>query len=96
MYKMKTGALFSATCAAGAIFSNASEEDIELSRKYGECFGVAYQIWDDLEDSDGQLVQTQGKEFAHKTMKDYINNAIECSKKLKCDNATILAQSLMM
>lgn len=49
----KTGALFKASIRAGAILSDASEEQLAALTQYAECFGLAFQITDDLLDITG-------------------------------------------
>lgn len=48
--KMKTGSLIKATCLSGAYATGASDKDIAHLNEFGELFGVAYQIKDDLLD----------------------------------------------
>jgi farnesyl diphosphate synthase len=49
---MKTGALFSYACRAGAIWADAPASDQELLAKFGSLLGLAFQIADDLIDVD--------------------------------------------
>jgi geranylgeranyl pyrophosphate synthase len=46
----KTGALFSAAAALGALVGGAGDDDVEALAALGTTFGVAYQIRDDLRD----------------------------------------------
>jgi octaprenyl-diphosphate synthase len=46
----KTAALISACCEAGAVSVNASNEQVENMRKFGEAVGIAFQLKDDLFD----------------------------------------------
>jgi len=55
----KTASLISACCAVGASSVGASEEEIELMRKFGSHLGMAFQIKDDL--FDYQMVNKSGK-----------------------------------
>ena len=48
--RLKTGALFRAACRLGAIAAGASEADLAALSLYGEMFGLAFQIADDLLD----------------------------------------------
>lgn len=50
MHKQKTGALFSCALEFGGIMGEASADDLLLLKQIGEEFGIAYQIYDDLED----------------------------------------------
>jgi secondary thiamine-phosphate synthase enzyme len=46
----KTAALFSASCASGALLSDARPEVVEALRRYGDLLGVAFQMADDMVD----------------------------------------------
>ena len=46
----KTGALFAAACASGALLSDASHEIVEALWRYGNLLGVAFQMADDMVD----------------------------------------------
>ena len=48
--KQKTAALFEACCAIGALSAGASEEDIELTKLFGQNLGIIFQIRDDIFD----------------------------------------------
>ena len=46
----KTAALFAASCASGALLSEAKPEAVEALRRYGDLVGVAFQMADDMVD----------------------------------------------
>lgn len=48
--RLKTAELFAVCCELGAILGSASVEQAELARAFGEHFGVAFQMADDLLD----------------------------------------------
>ena len=48
--EQKTAALFESCCAIGALSANASNEQIELAKKFGHDLGVIFQIKDDIFD----------------------------------------------
>jgi len=50
MYRMKTGALFRAAAVAGFRLAGASWRYVKAASNWGELFGYAYQVIDDLED----------------------------------------------
>jgi farnesyl diphosphate synthase len=50
LQRMKTGALFTFSCEAGAILARASEPAHQALRNYAHDFGLAFQIADDLLD----------------------------------------------
>ena len=47
---LKTGALFRAGCVIGALCAGVQGEQLELVRRYGDRFGLAFQVLDDLLD----------------------------------------------
>lgn len=53
IHENKTGALFKAAIRCGAILANATEKELELLTNYAECFGLAFQITDDILDVTG-------------------------------------------
>jgi len=48
LISLKTGRLFAASAACGAIAGNGSKKEIDAMYKMGEKIGVAFQIYDDL------------------------------------------------
>ena len=46
----KTAALFAASCASGAQLSEATPDEVEALRRYGDLLGVAFQMADDTVD----------------------------------------------
>jgi farnesyl diphosphate synthase len=57
---MKTGALISFSCEAGAILAAATSAEQQALRTYGDAVGLAFQIADDLLDAEGDAA-TVGK-----------------------------------
>ena len=49
---LKTGALFKAAIVAGVTLAGADEEKIAAAEVYGDNFGIAFQLVDDLIDND--------------------------------------------
>ncbi len=62
IHSRKTGKLFAAAFALGAICGEASADDINTLRSVGEKFGLAYQIQDDLLDDLEGTGKTAGKD----------------------------------
>ncbi len=54
--RQKTATLIAACCAMGAQSVNASKEEVELMRKFGELIGMAFQIKDDLFDYGSEKI----------------------------------------
>ncbi len=48
MIRLKTGALITYSCEAGGVLGGGSESQIEALRRFGEHFGLAFQIYDDI------------------------------------------------
>ena len=65
MYELKTAALFRFCCMAPFIMKNQSEKNINFAKKYGQNFGIVFQIVDDYLDEIGnykKLGKTPGKD----------------------------------
>ena len=58
---LKTVALMRLMMTAGALASGAGAEDARALADFGECFGRAYQVCDDLLDEDGDGGEPTGK-----------------------------------
>jgi geranylgeranyl diphosphate synthase type II len=58
IHKNKTAALIQASVLLGGIFGCASEADMERLTAFGESFGMAYQIVDDIADASETEAQT--------------------------------------
>ncbi|HEY4113645.1 MAG TPA: farnesyl diphosphate synthase [Rhizomicrobium sp.] len=56
LQRMKTGALLTFSCEAGAILGNTPESARQAIIAYGQDLGVAFQITDDLLDAEGDSV----------------------------------------
>jgi len=54
--RQKTATLIAACCAMGAQSVNASKEEVEIMRKFGEYIGMAFQIKDDLFDYGSEKI----------------------------------------
>ncbi len=68
--KQKTGALFAASAASGAVVAGADEVTVDRMYEFGLSLGMAFQIGDDILDMSGDT-QSTGKP----TFKDIENNA---------------------
>jgi farnesyl diphosphate synthase len=67
LQRLKTGALISFSCTAGAILGKASDHPRMALQAYAHDLGLAFQIADDLLDVEGNVVElgkTPGKDLA--------------------------------
>jgi len=71
MVSLKTGALIRASCVAGGIVADASEDEIEILDNYGMSIGIAFQIADDILDIFGEE-----KRIGKKKGKDIIEHKL--------------------
>jgi len=55
LQRMKTGALITFGCVAGAILGETSEANLAALRAYGDALGAAFQLADDLLDAEGDV-----------------------------------------
>jgi len=87
IHKYKTGALFKFSLVSGAILGGADEKQIETIKKFGEKFGLAFQIKDDILDvtSTTEIMgKTTGKdENANKSTYVTIFGLKKAEEKLK-------------
>lgn len=60
MYSKKTCALIKAACEGGALFANASPQQVLAAREFAQNLGTAFQIIDDILDVEGDAA-TLGK-----------------------------------
>jgi geranylgeranyl diphosphate synthase type I len=75
MISQKTAVLLQASCKAGAIYANASDEQIELMGEFGYNIGLAFQIRDDILDifaDEKEFGKKVGKDIIEKKMGNYI------------------------
>jgi heptaprenyl diphosphate synthase len=63
----KTAALFAASCRIGALTGGLDAVEVDACTEYGRCFGMVFQIRDDILDftaTDGQLLKPAGQDLA--------------------------------
>ncbi len=63
----KTAALTAASCRIGALTGELPKKEIEACTEFGRCFGMVFQIRDDILDitaTDGQLQKPAGQDLA--------------------------------
>jgi geranylgeranyl diphosphate synthase type II len=57
VHRLKTGALITASVKAGALVGGGSRAEVAALTAYGEKFGLAFQVTDDLLDVEGETVE---------------------------------------
>lgn len=91
MHERKTGALIEASICSGAYIGGASDDDIELLRKYASFLGLAFQIRDDILDVIGKE-QDLGKNVGS----DKINGKSTFINIIGLDKSKEMVQELTM
>jgi secondary thiamine-phosphate synthase enzyme len=64
----KTAALFAASCASGALLSDAPPEVVEALRRFGDLLGVAFQMADDMVDFSPSSGKPVGLDIRQKVL----------------------------
>jgi len=57
VHRMKTGALLAASCRMGALLGGGNRQEVAILTGYGEKFGLAFQVTDDLLDVEGETAE---------------------------------------
>lgn len=60
----KTASLMSTSCRIGGLAANAPRDQVEALTAFGQAFGIAFQIWDDILDVIG-MEESLGKPAGH-------------------------------
>lgn len=82
--RKKTASLIASCCAIGAASANASSDDIEKMRLFGEKIGIAFQMKDDLLDyGDAQIGKPTGIDIKEKKLTLPIIYALNNAEKAK-------------
>ena len=99
----KTASLYEASTTLGAVIAGASEGEIKALSDYGRLFGMAFQIWDDLEDEmqdteadTASFVGTdeEREKHLHEISVRYLREARQGIQKLKASDAKSLLIAL--
>jgi len=84
----KTAALFQATVRAGAMLAGADEEGVDAIGEYGRCFGLAFQITDDVLDAVGtaeELGKPAGADAQRAKATYPAVHGLECSRQVAAE-----------
>ncbi len=81
--KGKTAAMFAASCASGAKLADLSEKQIQTAKDFGDNFGIAFQILDDLLDVES-TTEIMGKPVKN----DLAEGIVTLPFILACKNST--------
>ncbi len=97
MHAGKTGALFRAAIRSGAIVAGASDKELAALTTYADCFGLAFQITDDILDVVGDEAVI-GKPVGSDERNDkstYVSlTSLEEAKKLAADTVAEAVKAL--
>jgi geranylgeranyl pyrophosphate synthase len=92
----KSGALIAAACRLGAINAGLAPADIEALGSYGQSFGIAFQIIDDIADND---FKQKSIHQAAAEAKAYIGRAVKALKPFETESSStgldILAETYL-
>ena len=94
LIKDKTAALFKCACQAGASLAKANPIQMAEAEKFGENFGIAFQLADDLNDliaNDSEATKTLGGDIKSGKITLAIIDALE--KKQNCNELKRLIES---
>jgi geranylgeranyl diphosphate synthase type I len=75
MISQKTAVLLQASCKAGAIYANASDNEVEQMGEFGYNLGIAFQVRDDILDifaDEKEFGKKVGKDIIEKKMGNYV------------------------
>lgn len=95
IYEKKTAALFSAAAKIGAICAEAENKSVNLSAKFGQLFGMAFQIFDDIidlkKDKDKKItyVSLFGIEKSKNLVRKYLDKAVDLLQEFDGDSEYI-------
>ena len=99
MHAGKTGALFRAAIRSGAIIAGASDKELAALTTYADCFGLAFQITDDILDVIGDEAVI-GKPVGSDERNDkstYVSlTSLDEAKKLAADTVAEAVDALEM
>jgi len=99
MHGAKTGALFRAAIRSGAIVAGATAEELAALTKYADCFGLAFQITDDILDVVGDeavIGKPVGSDERNEKSTYVTLTSLDEAKKLASDTVSEAVRALEM
>lgn len=97
IHRAKTGALLRGSLRMGAIFANATEDQLSALSRFGEHVGLAFQIVDDIldvEQSSEQLGKTAGKDAEQKKITFPAVHGLDASKRMAAEERALAHEAL--
>lgn len=97
MHSAKTGALFRAAIRSGALVAGASSEQLTALTQYADCFGLAFQITDDILDVVGDeavIGKPIGSDERNEKSTYVTLTSLEEAKKMAADTVEKAVKSL--
>jgi len=80
IHSHKTGALINVAFKVGAMLAGASEGELKALEKYGRCFGLAFQITDDILDRKEKKKLTSPKIYGLEVSRRKVNELVKDAK----------------
>ncbi|HLC48794.1 MAG TPA: polyprenyl synthetase family protein [Candidatus Andersenbacteria bacterium] len=91
IHERKTAALFRASCRMGGITADASGKQIDMLGQFGEHLGIAFQLLDDICDTDPITMNAYSKDEVILLVKKYEQLSYDALKKIKGDTSQMQA-----
>lgn len=102
----KTGSLIIAALKSGALLGNASSSQVKVLEEYGRAVGLAFQIRDDIMDSDEKVkdkgsacpnaVALFGLKKAKEKLKTFVNKALQSLGETRLDSEELRFMALKL
>ena len=103
IYNKKTGALITAAICAGACIGGATQAQTERVRTFGNLFGYAFQLRDDLLDAQTESADKNtylhafGEQCTQRALREKTDEALRVLRSLpECEFLTLLTERFML
>ena len=90
IYRLKTAKLFCAAASVGALMSGARDSQVKLAEQYGEKLGIAFQLIDDILDSETDFLNAFKDETPSEFLKQLTEDTKEVLKKIGGDTEFLM------